>query len=206
MEHIHIKNLEKYHPGYKDGRKLLWIRWDIDAMNDYKISKLTPSQRWLFIGLICLELRSQQEVPNDEEWLSTILNHPKQSIHKDLLMLQTLDMVVTNISNVCHLQTYIQTDIQTVVTDPCISYDFESIWSVYPSKIGKRDAEKHFRSSVKTDKDFSDIQTALDNYKKSDRVKKGYIQNGGRWFLHWRDWVSFKEGESQNNWGEGGKL
>jgi len=74
-------------------------------------------------------------------------------------------------------------------------FDFDMIWSEYPNKIGRRSAEKHFRASVKTLKDFTDIQGALVNYKSSKRVKSNYIQNGSTWFCNWRDWVELPKNE-----------
>jgi len=70
---------------------------------------------------------------------------------------------------------------------------FEDIWNKYPNKDGKKNAQRSFSSSVKTDKDWEDIQTALKNYLGSERVKKGYVKNGSTWFNNWKDWVDFKE-------------
>lgn len=70
---------------------------------------------------------------------------------------------------------------------------FEDIWSLYPKRIGKKDALKHFLANVKTESDCDDIWKALGNYKASERVSKGFIQNGSTWFNNWRDWVEFEE-------------
>jgi len=74
-----------------------------------------------------------------------------------------------------------------------ISILFEEIWGRYLRKIGKKAAERHFRASVKTKKDWKDINKALDNYLKSERVLKGIIQDGSTWFNNWRDWIDYKE-------------
>jgi len=58
------------------------------------------------------------------------------------------------------------------------SFDFMAIWQKYPNRDGKKDAQRHFVASVKTEKDWQDINTALDNYLKSDKVQKGFIKNG----------------------------
>lgn len=71
--------------------------------------------------------------------------------------------------------------------------DFEQLWSAYPSKVGKKEAERHFNASVKTDKDMQDIKKALQNYLRSERVHKGYVQNGSTWFNNWRDWIDYTE-------------
>jgi len=70
---------------------------------------------------------------------------------------------------------------------------FEEIWAKYPKRVGKKDAERHFNASVKTEKDWQDINTALKNYLESERVAKGFILNGSTFFNNWRDWVDYKE-------------
>ena len=60
-------------------------------------------------------------------------------------------------------------------------------------KVGKRAALRHYSASVKTEQDFRDIQTALETYKRSRRVGRGFIQNGSTWFNNWRDWLDYEE-------------
>lgn len=108
---IHVKNLEKYQPTYTDGRRLIWIRWNCGAISDYKITRLTPQQRYLFIGLICLETIEGKPIPWDEKFLAGVLHYPKTPIHKDLLMLQECKLFVTE----CHKMS--PTDRQTDDTD-----------------------------------------------------------------------------------------
>ncbi len=74
-----------------------------------------------------------------------------------------------------------------------ITKEFEKIWVKYPNRIGKKAAFKHFKASVKTKKNLTDIYKALENYKASKRVKKGYVQNGSTWFNNWQDWVNYRE-------------
>ena len=111
MEYISIKNLDKYQPHYRDKRKNIWVRWNIDSISDYKIFKLLPNQRWLFIGLICLACKTSNQIPYDLTWISEQIKYPKNHIPNDLKMLQTLELIVTNrnealqdVTNV-HLQT-----------------------------------------------------------------------------------------------------
>jgi len=70
--------------------------------------------------------------------------------------------------------------------------NFEEVWALYPEKVGRKEAQRHFEASVKTDKDLVDIKIAIENYKQSDRVKKGYIQNGSTFFNDWQGWVNYK--------------
>jgi len=80
---------------------------------------------------------------------------------------------------------------------------FNEIWGKYPKRVGRRNAEKHFYATVKTEEDLKAIHQALDNYLKSERVYKGYIQNGSTWFNNWRDWVDYKETVCQQCHGKG---
>ena len=75
--------------------------------------------------------------------------------------------------------------------------NFEFIWLGYPSKIGRKQAEKHFRASVRTEADWVDMRTALRNYLDSKRVKQGFIMNGSTWFNNWRDWVTAPKEQEQ---------
>ena len=70
---------------------------------------------------------------------------------------------------------------------------FKEIYLKYPKGIGQKEAERHFKASVKTEQDWQDIQTALKNYLASGRVTKGFIQNASTWFNNWRDWITYKE-------------
>lgn len=67
---------------------------------------------------------------------------------------------------------------------------FQDIWKMYPKRIGRKAAERHFKASVKTAVDGTDIRSALANYLRSDEVKRGFVQNGSTWFNNWRDWVT----------------
>lgn len=67
---------------------------------------------------------------------------------------------------------------------------FSQIWSKYPRPIGKKQALKHFMASVKTEQDWSDINTALDNYKKTMPSDMQYVKHGSSWFCNWQDYLT----------------
>lgn len=80
--------------------------------------------------------------------------------------------------------------------DKC-SFDFEQLWGKYPRKLGKKDALKHFKASIKSEEDWKNINKALNNYLNSKNVREGniqYIQHGSTWFNNnWKDWIDYKE-------------
>lgn len=186
MEYIHVKNLTDYQPSYSDGRNLIWIRWDIAALTNRKICKVRPiAARWLFIVLICLETEEKKAVEVDLGWLSLKSGIEKNHIPNYIRKLQEADLIVTNCNKpLQNVPTDRHTDIQTNN-----NAHFEEIWKRYPNRVGKKHAERHYKATVKTDEDRSNIHKAMDNYLKSDRVKKGFVQNGSTWFNQWQDWV-----------------
>ena len=69
---------------------------------------------------------------------------------------------------------------------------FESVWPQYVNTVGRKAAERHFKASVKTERDLRDIQQALANYKRHLELNPDKPQmNGSTWFNNWRDWVKW---------------
>jgi hypothetical protein len=67
---------------------------------------------------------------------------------------------------------------------------FESVWSDYPRPLGRKQAEKCFRESVRSDDDLAAIRKALAIYKATIvGSEQRYIQHGKTWFNNWRDWL-----------------
>lgn len=85
-------------------------------------------------------------------------------------------------------------------------HEFENIWNQYPKRLGRKQAEKHFRTSVKTDADLKAINSALQNYKQYIRDKKieeQFIKMGSTWFNNWQDWTNYSGGNNGTNGDEG---
>lgn len=68
--------------------------------------------------------------------------------------------------------------------------DFDIIWKRYPNRQQRKNAERHFKATVKTSADLRDLNVALDNYLRSGNVSRGYIKQGSTWFNDWREWVN----------------
>jgi hypothetical protein len=88
-----------------------------------------------------------------------------------------------------------ETDIETL---PRVDV-FENLWNRYPVKDGRKEAERHFSASVKTEQDLTDIDIALEHY--LEHVAHNpwkRIKNGKTWFHNWRDWISWIEPTNVN--------
>ncbi len=157
MEYIHITNIEQYQPHYKDGRNIIWIRWNIGSLRKYKLSKLTPSQRWLFLALICLESENKKPVVNDYKWLASEVKYPIKHISNDIMYLQKMELIVISCDEMlqdvtkCGLQTDKQTD-----STSCHKTFIETWNSILNTKIKITPGRtKHLNKRVK-EKEFTE--------------------------------------------------
>ncbi|MHC4397933.1 MAG: hypothetical protein ACYS1A_20005, partial [Planctomycetota bacterium] len=90
MYTVHVKNIEKYHPSYKD-RDHKWAKIHWESFLDDKITPLNETDRYRFISLIIHEVFRKEPTRLDRQNL-TILgwNTKKRPISLTLQMLHTL--------------------------------------------------------------------------------------------------------------------
>ncbi len=194
MQYLHVKNLDKYHPGYKD-RDLKWCKAYFSMINsDPEFEMLCEIDKSRYLTFIMLELQMKKPVPLDPEYLSRKgLNLKKRNLTLTLDMLQKHLVVVTEKETPCNLDKDKEEDKdkeKEVVT--VVKFKFKDIASKYPNKDGSKLAEKYFNTSVKNETDWNNINFALENYLQSDKPKAGYVKNCSTWFNNWRDWVPDK--------------
>lgn len=77
-------------------------------------------------------------------------------------------------------------------------FDFELIYEQYPRKEGKSKGMKICKAQIKSEREFSDLKLAIENYSKhvEGRDKK-YIKQFSSFMSEWRDWVDFKPETSE---------
>lgn len=70
MRYVHVRNLEKYHPKYKD-RELQWCKAYFSMLNSDPDFELVPSEvdKWRFMAFVMLELQVKGPVPLDMAYL-----------------------------------------------------------------------------------------------------------------------------------------
>lgn len=72
-------------------------------------------------------------------------------------------------------------------------FTFQEIYDLYPNKDSRKDAERHFKASVKTEQDYANIKTAVVNYVRHLQTETWkQPQSAKTWFNNWRDWVNYK--------------
>ena len=103
MEYVHIKNIEKYHPGYKD-RNLLWCKvYFTMVTGDPEFEMLNEIDQMRFIKFIILELQAKKPIPVDEKYLITKgFNLKKRPISLTLQMLHNfIEVDTVSKQNLC---------------------------------------------------------------------------------------------------------
>ena len=93
MDYIKIKNFHKYQH-YSD-RKMIWFKWYIDCLQDYKLSKLTNSAKWVFVGLTCIACTTKNRIPNDYKWIAKQVSFESKPIDEEMKELFANDVLAT---------------------------------------------------------------------------------------------------------------
>ena len=74
MEYIKIRKFEKYNH-YKERHISSWIKLYYNMLDDYKISQLNNEERWIWCGLLLLAGKSNNNIPNDLEYIFSKICH-----------------------------------------------------------------------------------------------------------------------------------
>ena len=75
---------------------------------------------------------------------------------------------------------------------PNIEEEFETLWKLYPRKLGKTKAFKSYEKARKKADIFDLVKTGIENYKnqiKVEKIKTEFIKHGSTWFNNecWND-------------------
>jgi len=197
MQYIHVKRLEKYHPGYKD-RDLRWAKIFFGMVQGDPDCELIEDEiDWArLIKFILLELQAKRPIPINTRYLmGKGIDVQIRPIELTIKMLHNFIEVVTQDQIKCGLDKDKEKEKEEEEDTPSVVtlQDFEHLWNRYPKKLGKKHAIRHFKATVKTLENLRDINKALDHYLASERVAKNFVQNGSTWFNGWQDWVDFTE-------------
>ena len=65
-----------------------------------------------------------------------------------------------------------------------------------PRPVHKRQAMRTFGKTITTSEHFDAMLMALRNYRKSKRVKDGYVQDASTWLNDWEQWIETPEDSS----------
>jgi hypothetical protein len=73
-----------------------------------------------------------------------------------------------------------------------IRFEFDLIYQKYPRKLGKQKGMSLCKAQIKTQDDFVDLSTAVDNYCKylqANKTEDKYVKHFSTFMASWRDWL-----------------
>lgn len=200
---ISVENWDKYQA--RKDKDLPWCKLWGSLFTKYWWQSLPDDQKILPIIFLDLSRRFGNQIPKDPDYLARNygLKIPLETIENCLkLLIQNKflsDKCLTDKSDrslSISLSVLKKKKGDTGEKEKSFKKDFETIWMTYPNRIGKKQATKHYQTSVKTTNDVKACLDALENYKKHLAVNTWKApQNGATWFNNWRDWVDYQEPE-----------
>ena len=98
MQYVHVKNIERYNPGYKD-RESTWCKLHFKIISgDPDFEMLCELDQWRYMKFVILELQAKKPVPLDKDYLARKgFDNVMRSIQLSLQMLQ-------NFLEVCNVE------------------------------------------------------------------------------------------------------
>lgn len=218
MQYFRIKNYSKYQH-FKNRGSVPWIKVYRAILRDYEFCQLTDIQKghWLMILLLASEklepdlsrpptegqqqLNTHRALPYDPSYVRRAINSTSRvnlNVFLDKGFIELIDIKVISQgdkkgSSEVQKTEDRNTEVQKEKKQSRV-FDFDSVWKEYPERKGKKQAERHFRASVKTDADLTALHTALEKYKAQVKANRdsGWSRpwmNGSTWFNQWQDWV-----------------
>ena len=73
--------------------------------------------------------------------------------------------------------------------------NFDPIWELYPKKLGKKDAQRHFYASLKNGRQVGEITRSIKNYIqfiKDNKTEPQYVLHGSTFFNNWEDYLNYE--------------
>ena len=159
-----------------------------DTQEGRRLEKIRESFGWKIINYI--HYRDLRNEENRREYMREYMRG-KRNVNKKVN--RNVNKLTVSTCKLPLATTATATATATATTTKDIILKFDSIWKKYPKRVGRKEAEKHYKVSVKTEQDYFDLLQALENYLKAETVKKGFVQNGSTWFNNWKDWIDYEE-------------
>lgn len=139
-KYITVKNLEKYHSGYKD-RELRWAKIYFKMVQGDPEFEMIDNEidKWRFVCFVILELQAQKPIPYNEDYLKKKgFNLKKRPISLTLNMLHKFVEVVNGENILCGLDKEEDKEEDKDSTCVTINFSFDEFWNLYDKKVGLR--------------------------------------------------------------------
>ena len=105
MKYIHVENLEKYHPGYKD-RELIWAKTYFTMLfGDAEFELIeNETDKWRYVAMVMLELKNRNPLPDTPKFWAKYFDIKKRPMSLTLQMLQKFISIDTQGDEVPYIE------------------------------------------------------------------------------------------------------
>jgi hypothetical protein len=200
MEYVRIRNWEKYQ--HYSQRNPPWIKLHNRMLDDYDYGCLPDSGKLLLITLFMLASRTDNNIPTDPEWIRS-KGMLKGKIDLDPLIKAKFIEHVADCNQ--NASTMLADCKQNGGTEERRDRDreeerqmrlralFEKLWSEYPKKKSKGDAEKAF-NAIKPDEQL--VETMISTIRRA-KTSDDWSKEGGKYIPYPATWLRARGWEDQ---------
>lgn len=208
---VTVINWEKFN-FRKDIKAASWFRLAHDLFEDPDLFELSHTELLFWIYILCqASKKSSGEVLLNLAHAERIGRFKKTDIETSLKKLELVqcihvggtDTLRERNEDVTHTgATDRQTDRQDSTPSSrekrseINSSELETAYQLYPLKEGKSRGLTKLRREIRTSDDLAQLKIAIENYKRSPNVKKGFVKLFSTFAHEWRDWLDPEAGKT----------
>lgn len=192
---IKIHNWNKYQ--LATSKMPHWFRVNIGISTSESLFGLNHSTKWTWICLMARAMeRKCEEFELNITWASALWEIKKKDLVEAIEILSKRNLLGVNsdstpssvgVDSVLHYTTDITN--KTNNTYGQNKFDLECLYFLYPRKIGKKEGLKKLRQLIKTQADFDNVKTAINNYSNYCKSKDPrYIKHFDSFLSVWEDY------------------
>lgn len=199
---IHLVNFDK-HQIRKDVYAMNWIKLNSMMPMDDKLILCSVSTRWVFICLLCFCARQgssevRVNIKLMSSWCQVTPKCVRIAINKlkeyQMLNIEKRDVDVPKIREDKIREEYnaqcppLVGHRATVIS----SFDFESLYHLFPRKAGKARGIDRCKKHIKSQKKFDQLETSIKNYAsyvERNSIEQKYVKHFSTFMSDWTDWL-----------------
>lgn len=210
---IVITGWDKYNPK-RNQATYTWLRLENDFYTGEKLFNLTPSERYLWVVILCLASKKNKEnVRFSTDHLAYTAKIEENIICSAIAKFAQAQLIEIKGSDISHniplhqttpaqhctTPTYERTNERTnnnAQPSPVVAFDFEAVYQNYPRKIGKKLGIERCKKKIKSQAKYDKLVQAVENYAADCQIRnieQKYIKHFSTFMNSWEDWAEIEK-------------
>lgn len=211
---VEIVNWHKYNKR-KDYKKMSWFALSNTFITDQEFYDFSAEEKLAWIVILSEASKAQTEkLKINLNYVDRVCGIKQKSFLSAVSKLKHLGCLkpVQDLYGICTESERHTTEQNTTLQNNntnAQSFDFASVYKIFPRKVGKEAGFKILKRSIKTQSEFDDLLKAVARYRahvERERIEPRYIKHFSTFANHWRDWLDEDAGTSDVKRSEGPDL